>query len=473
MRQYVTSRFKFSSSPTRLREKALRAGLWTLGAHGFDLALSMISNLIMTRLLFPEAFGLVAAATAPIAGLALVSDFGVHTVIIQSSRGDEADFLRSGWVFQLWRGIMMWAVLAIFCLVISLRVVRDQLPTESVYAHQSFPLVTAVMGFGLVLGSAESTALFLNLRRLNQAPIVILGILSRILTLPITIAWAFAMPSVWALVGGGLIGGVVRLVLSHTIVPGPSMALRWKKDHLQEIVHFGKWIAVSSLASFVVMQSDVILFGFLFPAATLGVYSIAKSLINVAEGVLDRLNGSLALPILGEVIRTNPGNLRDRYYRFRLPIDLIAAGFSGALLVTGSLIVGILYDPRYAEAGSMLQILAIGTTIYSFQLIRSAFTGTGDPHIVASVTIIQAISMIVCISAGYVTFGKFGAIAGVAVHRLVPSLVIVVLAQRRNWISVWQELRIVPIFVLGVILGEASLRLSQILGITAIGHLWR
>ena len=59
----------------------------------------------MTRLLFPEAYGLVAAASAPIVGLTLISDFGIHALIVQSPRGDQDDFLRSAWVFQFWRGI--------------------------------------------------------------------------------------------------------------------------------------------------------------------------------------------------------------------------------------------------------------------------------------------------------------------------------------------------------------------------------
>src|SRR5262249_50727400 len=140
------------------------------------------------------------------------------------------------------------------------------------------------------------------------------------------------------------------------------------------------------------------------PTSALGIYSIAKLLAKTAEGLLDRLNSALTLPILGEVIRKDRGNLRNRYYRFRLPIDLAAALFSGALVVTGSLVVGILYDTRYSQAGLMLQILVIGTAIYPFDLIRSAFTLTGDTHVVASVTIVQAVSLILCMAIGYATF---------------------------------------------------------------------
>src|SRR5664280_1907754 len=103
----------------RLRDRALKAGVWTLGAYGFDLSARLISNLVMARLLFPEAFGTLAAASALIAALGMMSDFGVRAIIIQNSQGDQEEFLRSAWVFQLWRGVAVWVILVSVCALIS------------------------------------------------------------------------------------------------------------------------------------------------------------------------------------------------------------------------------------------------------------------------------------------------------------------------------------------------------------------
>ena len=46
----------------RLRNRILNAGAWTVGSYAVELVTRLLSNLIMTRLLFPEAFGLVAAS---------------------------------------------------------------------------------------------------------------------------------------------------------------------------------------------------------------------------------------------------------------------------------------------------------------------------------------------------------------------------------------------------------------------------
>jgi O-antigen/teichoic acid export membrane protein len=456
----------------QLRERALRAGLWTVGAYGLDLGTRLLSTLVMTRLLFPAAFGVVAAATAIIIGLGLVSDFGVRAVIIQSPHGEDDDFLRSAWVFQGSRGIILWLVLLLICITISLPAAHNRVPVDSVFADPSFPLITVALGISLILAGFESTALGFNARRLNLRPLVLVDSTTKLLAIPIMFAWAWFFPSPWALVAGSLGSSVVRLLMSHIVVPGPRMAIQWKKEHFQEIFHFGKWITVSSIASFVTSQSDVIILGLLLPSSSLGIYFIAKMLVGTVEGLLERLQGSLSLPIFGEVLRIDPQNLRNRYYRFRLPLDLAAGFWSGFIFIAGSLIIRLLYDARYADAGPMLQTLAIGLALYPLQFIRSAFTAIGKPSIVASVSILEAASLVTCMVAGFITFGVGGAIVGIAAHRIVPSIVFWKLAHRKSWLDLWSEFRIAPIFVGGIVAGEIFLVFADWLHLPTLRHLF-
>jgi hypothetical protein len=76
-------------------------------------------------------------------------------------------------------------------------------------------------------------------------------------------------------------------------------------------------------------------------------------------------------------------------------------------------------------------------------MIKNAFTATGDAHIVAAVSILQAVLLVVCMAIGFFAFGLLGVVAGVARHRIIPSAMIIALASQRDWISIRQELRIV------------------------------
>jgi len=141
-----------------LKARLLRAGAWTAGAYSVELVIRLISNLILTRLLFPEAFGLVAASGSLLIGLALISDFGVRAAIIQNPHGDSDKFLRSAWAFQISRGIILWLVLVLLCGLLEFPYIRNLIPAHSVFSDPTFPAFTIVIGFGLLIDGFESTA---------------------------------------------------------------------------------------------------------------------------------------------------------------------------------------------------------------------------------------------------------------------------------------------------------------------------
>jgi O-antigen/teichoic acid export membrane protein len=72
------------------------------------------SNLIITRLLLPEHFGLMALVTTFLVGLALFSDTGVGPNIIQNPKGEEPIFFNTAWTVQAIRGVLLWVV-AVAC----------------------------------------------------------------------------------------------------------------------------------------------------------------------------------------------------------------------------------------------------------------------------------------------------------------------------------------------------------------------
>ena len=418
----------------------------------------------MTRLLFPEAFGLVAAATSLLVGLTLVSDVGIRSLIMRSDDGESADFLRFAWTFQICRGFLIWVFLILICLLLRYGPIKDALPSQSVFVNPQFSAVTSVLGFGLVLNSLEFTAVHLNARRLNLRPVIFLDVTARTIALPAMAYLAYVTNSVWAIVFGALFGASIRLVMTHIFVPGPRMLLRWSRVHAVEFMNFGKWVSLSSAGSFISGQGDRIFIGLLMSSSLLGLYSIAKIPVETILGLFERLNSSLAVPVLGEIIRQDKINLRKKYYRFRLPFDLSAPFIGGALLTAGSLVIRLLYDQRYGDAGILLQILAIGLALFPASLIASAFPLVGEPRISAIVSIVQAASLFICMIVGFYFGGLLGTVFGVAAHRLVPSFLILAIAYQRGWIAVLKELRVVPMFLVGAVAGEIVTAFARYLG---------
>jgi O-antigen/teichoic acid export membrane protein len=180
-----------------------------------------------------------------------------------------------------------------------------------------------------------------------------------------TIGWALVDPSVWALVAGGFVRSLLTLAVSHRIGDGPRNRFRYDRGAAAEVFHFGKWIFLSSAVQFISRQTDRLMLGRLVGMAGLGVYSVAVFLSDAVADAVTRLTHGILFPALSDVARRDPARLSGLYYDARLRLDGAALLPLGFLATAGSLVVGVLYDPRYHEAGWMLQLLAVRVAFYS------------------------------------------------------------------------------------------------------------
>ena len=90
-----------------LGRRALRGGAVSVGGHVLSNAIRLGSNLILTRLLLPEHFGLAALGMVVLTGLHMLSDVGVGAALIQHARGDEPTFHRTAFTIQVVRGLFL------------------------------------------------------------------------------------------------------------------------------------------------------------------------------------------------------------------------------------------------------------------------------------------------------------------------------------------------------------------------------
>ena len=91
-----------------LRARAIRGSALTISSFAAANIFRLASNLILTRILFPEAFGLMALVSVFITSLHMFSDLGLNTSVIRSDRGDDPRFLNTAWTVQVIRGCVLW-----------------------------------------------------------------------------------------------------------------------------------------------------------------------------------------------------------------------------------------------------------------------------------------------------------------------------------------------------------------------------
>jgi len=395
-----------------LKRRVLNASTWSLAGIGLSQAIRFGNNLLLTRLLVPDMFGVMAIAGMVLFGLAMFSDLGLAPNIIQSKRGSDRAFLNTAWVVQIIRGIALWFV-ALSVSVSFFLIDRVGLfPKNSAYTDPRLPYVIAVMSLIVLIGGFQSTKLLEARRNLTLGHVTKIEITTQVTTVLFTLGWVSLDRSIWALVAGSVCSSLVNVLLSHAWVPGVSNRWEWDRRAFWEIFHFGKWIFLSSILGFLVSQGDRLLLGSMIDSTLLGVYMIAYLIFNTIEQLLSKIINDVTFSALSEVVRERPANLKASYYRFHAVIAPATYFCSGILMFSGQSMIALLYDHRYWQAGWMLQIIAVALVTIPFRVAKECLLSLGLPRLYAQLIAIRVVSLFLVMPLGFHYFGLPGALWG-------------------------------------------------------------
>ena len=437
-----------------LTQRSLRGGAWTFVGFGLGQTIRFGSNLLLTRLLVPDMFGLVAIAYIFIAGLYMFSDVGLRPVIIRSKRGDDPTFLNTVWVLQIIRGLLLWFIAIGISVILFIAGRLGMMPKDTVYADPRLPFVVAGVSISLIIVAFNSTKLYESYRRLELGRVTLVEFYSQIGNLLCIFTWILIDRSIWALVAGNIGGSLVTMLLSHVWLHGTSNRWQFQKTAFREVFHFGKWIFVSSVLTFLVSNGDRLILGGLVTPTVLGVSMIAYMIVGAIEQSVIKIITSVLFPVVSEIVRERPHTLQANYYR----MHVVVAGFcyfcSGVLMISGQSLIELLYDRRYADAGWMLEILAAAMLTYPLQIAIGSFTALGMPKLQSHILGIRLILLVIAMPTGFHLFGLPGALWGSVASQFLCIPITAFYSSRHGFFSVPQELFPLPMVLVGAGIGK-------------------
>jgi len=390
-----------------LRARALRGSAWTTLGFGFSQVIRLLSNLLLTRLLFPEAFGLMAIIQVFMQGLAMFSDVGTGPSIIQNARGNEPSFLNTAWTLQVMRG------LALFILTCLLSV-----PVAYLYEEPSLLALMPVAGLSALIAGFNPTKLVTANRNLLLGRLTVIEVVAQVISVIVLISLAWLMNSVWALVIGGLVSTFIKLILAHRLIPGLKNEFNWDHKSVRSIIRFGKWIFVSSIVGFFVQQGDKLVLASFMTTADLGVYSIAFFLASAPLALSKKLNQTILFPIYSQLQDLTSSQLRPKIVKARIAICFLLLPPMIVFILFGSHIVTYLYDARYWQAGWMMQILSVGYAVSVTTNIGPFYLAQGNSKLFLITVVVKALLMALSMSLGGYFYGVSGIILGVALSNI-------------------------------------------------------
>ena len=420
-----------------VKKLAVLGAVWTIIGFGASQILRFGSNLVLTRLLVPEFFGLMAIVNVLRMGIELFSDIGISPSIINNKKGDEPAFRNTAWTIQLIRGMIIW----LFALLVTQ-------PIANFYQDERLLWLIPIVGFSSVVDGFSSTNIYTCQRRLDLARFTVFDFIVQTLSVATYILLAWLSPTIWSLALGTLAGALYRTIGSHWLIPDVTNRFAWNRDAVRDILSFGKWMFVSSALIFMAEQSDRLILGKLLNFETLGVYTIAYTLANIPKEIIKKLSYRVIFPAISSQVDLPRSSLRAKIVRQR---GLMLMGFAvglAALITVGDLIIGTLYDSRYTEATWMMPILCCGIWFsLLFYTASPALLAISKPLYSAQSNLARFTMIGVVLPLSFAKFGTLGAIITIAFSDLPLYIVNLYGLWREKLSCIRQDIQITALFV--------------------------
>lgn len=422
-------------NPSSLGDRALGAGAWNVLNILVSYPLRIAGNLIMTQILAPDAFAMMAIVTALHTGLMLLSDVGIAQSVARDPRGEEPQFLRVAWTIQIIRGLII--VAALLGIGFGFLLLAGDLgANDTVYAEPLLPYLIWASSVGLLFKGFESANRMLARRLMRPGPVIIIQLIGQISGWVLMVGIGFTFGTVWALLSALVATNVVTCILTHVALKGPRMRLAWDRPQAVEMWHFGKWLIGSSLSDFVINNVDRIIIGAVVDKTSFGVYVIASLWVDVARLGLTRIGGSIFVPYFSGV--TNSGGdltpvVRKTFFYYSL---LVFAAFGG-VLVFFFYIFEHLYPDAYALAPTFGAVLAFRILPLCFAPFRGLLISMKHTAYIASATTGSAVFSVLLTYLLATNGSIYWAIAGFAIGSLPMDLVTINHRNSRQYITPW------------------------------------
>jgi O-antigen/teichoic acid export membrane protein len=352
--------------PEPLGRSAAAGTLWLTGQQWVMRLTGLITVAVLTRLISPEDFGVVAAAMTVTPFILLLADLGLSTYVIQVKQLDQRLLSTAFW-YSLSVAIALMAALAVFAPVIA----------SAFHLPEAAPVLRGCsLSVGFIVLCSVPAAL---LRRGMQFRLLaVQALVSAVIAQVVAIVLAFRGAGAWAL--------VIQIIVAEAV----SCILCWKAAHWRPGFQFSKseFLAMAKFGNKVVMvdlvaavrpAAEAAIISTVLGPAALGYLSIAQRLVQVTQD----LGGKALIPVSTVVfakVRDSAGRLQSAYLK-ALGISYSAVSpILTVVVVGGTLVVPLLFGKGWDQSVPVAQALALAAILTLGAIIdQRLHYGVGKP----------------------------------------------------------------------------------------------
>lgn len=378
-----------------LASAAGTALLWKTAQLFGAKAIFLVRLLVLTYLLGPEEFGLLAIALAVVGFLLAVTDFGMVAALVQHTGNDERHY-HAAWSVGVIRALIIAVVVAAAAPLIA-GLFNEPRATDLLRVLAFAPLLEA-------LGSIKVADLA---RRLEFRPLAFIGLAQALANTAVAIGLAQLL-GVWALVAGALAGALTQTAMSYALAPyRPRLLL----DHaaLQPLIRFGRWIFLTGLIAELGGMLLKVVIARRLGTADLGLFYLASTIATLPAQAASELVGSVAFPLYAR-LQSGIQQVTQAFRTILTGMGVLLVPLSALFIALAPTLVDTLFDARWAGAGPIIQVLVLGGLVGLFgDAAVPLFKGLGQPHRITLLEVVQSSLIILLVWGLTGHYGLMGA----------------------------------------------------------------
>lgn len=348
---------------------------WAVFSKIGESAIRFTSNLVLTKLLVPEAFGLMATAQVILSMIDLFTDLGIRTSLIQNPSGEKKEYLNTAWSISIFRGIIIFGILFIAAPFLS-----------DFYNEIRLTMVIQVLSISVVIQSFANPALSLLFRRLETQKQLYWEIGSQFIGFVLTAIVAIIFPSVWAMIVGYLMTSIVRVALSYWLIP---YAPKWEinPEVKNQLMSFGKHILINTLTTWLFFNIDKLLISKLFGVTVMGSYIIGLNIALIIEQMVIQLFYKIMFPTFSR-LADKPDLLKEKLFNYSNIMTSLTTICLAVLFISSESIVHLLYGKSFALAALVICWISVRSIFHlQFGIYSSFLISIGKPALVSAATV--------------------------------------------------------------------------------------
>ena len=334
-------------------KKTGKAVFWSLLTQIAPKFVAPVVNMVLARLLAPEAFGAVATINLVITFAEIFTDAGFQKYIVQHEFKNDEELDNN-------TNVAFWTNIAVSLAFIA-GIVIFRNPIASLVGSPDLGLAIAISSLNILLVTFASTQTAIYNRIMDFKTLFYARLCTVFVPLVVTVPVAFVMKNYWAL----LIGTMATNVINAAVL---TIRSKWKPRFyfnfklFCEMFGFSAWLLLDSIVVWLTSYIGTFLVGRTLDEYYLGLYKTSMTTVNSLTGIVIM---AITPVMFSELSRCQSDNakMKKTFYTYQRLSAIILIPLGIGFFVFKELVTWVLLGSQWAEAVDFVGIWGLTSTI--------------------------------------------------------------------------------------------------------------